>query len=323
VAITGLVRHFGANYVFEQLAAYAARDFRSIGHKVIYLSNAFRTLQTIGWDYAEPVMRSLVYAMLNHQGEPNPAQSDLDADRSGRLNRELRHQIGEDWNRGAVDENATRDLIQALHQCSPQEASEKVVQLLRAGVAVQSLWDALFCSASELLMRQRGIVALHAVTTTNAMHYAFRHSGDEATRQFILLQNAAFLPQFRQAARDRGQLADRRIDEMNSNDGEVGKGVAEIFELLGSNREQAAQQLYRYLAAGGEAQSVVDHARRLVFLKGDDSHDYKFSSAALEDFRVLSRPWRDRFLAASSFQLRSPSEPTRDLVKRIQSAITS
>ncbi len=73
------------------------RDFRSIGHKVIYLSNGFRTLQTIGWDYAEPVLRSLVYAMLNHEGEPNPAQSDLDADRAGRLNWELRSKISDDW----------------------------------------------------------------------------------------------------------------------------------------------------------------------------------------------------------------------------------
>jgi hypothetical protein len=268
-------------------------------------------------------MRSLVYAMLNHQGEPNPAQSDLDADRAGRLNWQLRQQIGEHWNQGTVDENATQDLIQALHECSPQQASEKVVQLLHDGIAVQSVWDALFCSAGELLMRQRGIVALHAVTTANAMHYAFRHSGDDATRQFLLLQCAAFVPQFRQAALDRGKLADRHIDQLSADQGEAGSGVAEIFELLGQNREEASLQLYRYLAAGGAVQSVVDHARRLVFLKGDDSHDYKFSSAALEDYRVLSPAWRDRFLAASSYQLRSSTEPTRDLVTRIQNAIAS
>ncbi len=81
--------------------------------------------------------------------------------------------------------------------------------------------------------------------------------------------------------------------------------------------------LYQYLSGGGDPQSIVDHARRLVFLKGNDSHDYKFSSAALEDYRGLSRPWRDRFLAASSYQLRSEGEPTRELVKRIQDAVTA
>ena len=323
VAITGMVRHFGADHVFDQLARYAARDFRSIGHKVIYLSNGFRTLQTIGWDYAEPVLRSLVNAMLNHEGEPNPAQSDLDADRAGRLNWELRSKISDDWRGGKTDDGATREFVRALHECSPQEASEMVVGLLNGGTSVQSLWDGMFSAAAEISMRQRGIVAIHAVTTTNAIHHAFRTTADDATRQFLLLQNAAFLPMFRQAAKDRGDLADRRIDELPSGDGKGDASVPAIFETLGSNREKASTMLYQYLSGGGDPQSIVDHARRLVFLKGNDSHDYKFSSAALEDYRGLSRPWRDRFLAASSYQLRSEGEPTRELVKRIQDAVTA
>lgn len=321
-AIAAATHHVGTNQLFDQLARYAARDFRSIGHKVIYLSNGFRTLQTIGWDHAEPVLRSLVYAMLNHQGEPNPADSDLAADRDGRENWERRRNISEHWRDGKGDDGATKEFVRTLHECSPQEASEMVVELLNSGVGVQSVWDGIFASAGELLMRQRGIVALHAVTTTNAMHHAFRATGDEATRQFMLLQNAAFLPMFRQAAIDRGNLADRRIDELAADTGSTTPSVTEIFETVGRNREEGSTMLYQYLSGGGDPQPVVDHARRLVFLKGDDSHDYKFSSAALEDYRGLSRPWRDRFLAASAYQLRSEGEPTRDLVRRIQNAIT-
>ena len=125
VAVTSMVRNFGANRVYAVLAKYAARDFRSIGHKVIYLSNAFRTLQTIGWEYAEPVMRSLVYAMLNHNGQPNPSTSDLDADRPGRHNRELVKQLPELWLEGKTDDAATVDLVQTLHQCSPNEGQRK------------------------------------------------------------------------------------------------------------------------------------------------------------------------------------------------------
>ena len=33
-------------------------------------------------------------------------------------------------------------------------------------------------------------------------------------------------------------------------------------------------------------------ARRLIFTKGTDSHDYKFSSAALEDFYHVSPRWQ-------------------------------
>ena len=99
VAITSLVRNAGAQVVFDELAHYAARDFRSIGHKVIYLSNAFRTLQTIGWEYAEPVMRSLVYAMLPPR-HPNPETSDQVADRPGRYNRENLKKISQGWRAG-------------------------------------------------------------------------------------------------------------------------------------------------------------------------------------------------------------------------------
>ncbi len=160
VAIAGVVRHCGANQVFDQLSRYAARDFRSIGHKVIYLSNAFRTLQTIGWDYSEPVLRSLVYAMLNHEGEPNPAQSDLDADRMGRSNWELCDRFSDRWREGKLDDGATREVVRTLHECSPQEASELVVEILNGGTSVQSVWDGIFAAAAELPMRQRGIVAL-------------------------------------------------------------------------------------------------------------------------------------------------------------------
>ncbi|QDT09655.1 hypothetical protein [Planctomycetes bacterium K23_9] len=325
-AVIAMVRNAGGNRVYETLAKYAARDFRSIGHKVIYLSNAFRTLQTIGWEYAEPVMRSLVYAMLNHNGEPNPAQSDLSADRSGRANRKLASELAPRLQAGKIDESATRDLVRALHSASPDESSSMIIEMMQRGVAVQSIWDGLFCSAGELLMRQPGIVALHSVTTTNAIRHAFNKSGDQETRAFLLLQNASFLPMFRKAAQDRGKLADRRIDELAGSElvnaeSKSLSTVPEVFQLMGKSRSEASEGLYRFLSAGGDAQSVVDHARRLVFLKGNDSHDYKFSSAALEDYRGLTPQWRNRFLAASMFQLNSPTDRTRPLVKRIHDAI--
>ena len=322
VAITSLVRNAGAQVVFDELAHYAARDFRSIGHKVIYLSNAFRTLQTIGWEYAEPVMRSLVYAMLNHHGSPNPETSDQVADRPGRYNRENLKKISQGWRAGKLNDAGAEDVVATLHQCTPEQASDKVVELINKGTSLQSLWDGIYASTGELMMRQRGIIALHSVTTTNAIHHAFQNATHADTRKFLLLQNASFLPMFREAARARGRLEDRNIMLMSPK-GEKSAAtetVPETFELMGSNRMAAAEKLYGYLSNDGDPQAVVDHARRLVFLKGNDSHDYKFSSAALEDYRFLSRDWRNRFLASSVFQLRSATDPTRPLVQRIQQA---
>jgi hypothetical protein len=83
-AVASLARTASANELFELFVRFGCRDFRSIGHKAIFVSNAFRTLHCIGWRFAEPVLRSLAYALLNHTDEPNPAENDLAPDRPGR-----------------------------------------------------------------------------------------------------------------------------------------------------------------------------------------------------------------------------------------------
>ena len=90
-AIVGMVRTASSHEIFEVLCRYGARDFREIGHKEIYVANSFRTLEAIGWQHAEPVLRSLAYGILDRVGEKvNPAKADLPADRPFRrnLNRE-------------------------------------------------------------------------------------------------------------------------------------------------------------------------------------------------------------------------------------------
>ena len=58
-----------------------------------------------------------------------------------------------------------------------------------------------------------------------------------------------------------------------------------------------------------------------MFVKGRNSHDYKFSSAVLEDYYHVSPPWRDRYLAASSFNLCGSGAADNDLVKRTRAAL--
>ena len=42
-----------------------------------------------------------------------------------------------------------------------------------------------------------------------------------------------------------------------------------------------------------------------------------------EDYLHLSPPWRDRFLAASVFNLRGSGDSDNDLVKRTRAALTA
>ncbi len=321
-SVAALARTHGANDLFEMFARFGVRDFRAIGHKAIFVANSWRTLQCIGWQHAEPVLRSLAYALLNHEKEPNPANSDLEPDRPGRKNLERIKRIRENWFEGKADESATSQLLATLRSGSDDDACEKVVELLNGGISPQSVYDALLVGAGELIMRQSGIVAMHAVTSTNAMRYIFESSGNDETRRLVLLQNAAFLPLFREAMRSRGKVNDARIDELQAAEVTTSPAdqIGDIFRDVGANPSMAARKVLAYLNGGHSAQELLDAARRLVFLKGNDSHDYKFSSAVLEDYYYASPRWRNLYLASSVFHLNGSGKADNKLVTRIREA---
>jgi hypothetical protein len=314
-AITGLVRSAGAQDVFDVMCRYGARDFRDIGHKAIYVSNSWRTLQTIGWHHAEPVLRSLAYALLQHRGG-NPSQGNAEADLPGRHNLEALGKIRKDWQGGLLQPKASAELLVVLREGEWKDASHLVVALLNKGVSAKSLWDACFNHAAEMLMRMPGIITLHASTTTNALHFAHQHTFRDETRRFLLLQAVSFLTLFRKrAAATKGFL----IDQFDPEDGDP--GLEEVFAAVGHDRPAAARLALAHLEKGGDPQTFIDSAQRLIYLKGVDSHDYKFSSAVLEDCRHLSPSYRNRYLAASTAWLQGTRREDSSIVARTREAL--
>lgn len=314
-AIAGLVRGAGAQEVFDVMCRYGARDFRDIGHKAIYVANSWRTLQTISWQHAEPVLRSLAYALLQHGGG-NPAEGDAEADQPGRHNLKALTRIRDDWQRGIVQPEATNEMLAVLREGTWRDASERVVTLLNRGVSPQSLWDAFFAHAGEMLMRMPGIITLHASTTTNALHYAHQHTFRDETRRFLLLQNAAFLTLFRDRGGATGGVL---IDGMEAAP-EV-PGLDEVFAEISRDKPSAARKTLAYLEGGGDPRAFLDTAQRMIYLKGTDSHDYKFSSAIIEDCRHVSPLLRNRFLAASTAWLEGSGRNDSPLVGRTRAAL--
>jgi hypothetical protein len=333
-SVAGLVRSAGASQVLERFAYYGMRDFRNIGHKEIYMANSWRTLQCIGWRHAEPIMRSLAYALLNHHDEPNPAESDLEADKPWRQNTQLVDKIRKGWLTGKVSSDATSDLLSTIRTGTWSEASHQVVDLLNGGTAPQSICDALHSGACELLTRQPGVYSLHAVTATNAMAYAFRMIGNDRTRRLLLLQNASFLAQFRDYLKTEPPKAYRKsfgnwdvapINQLHpsENPDDEDDALNQIFESLTENPNEAAGHALAYLKGGPHrAESYVNAARRMVFLKTRNSHDYKFSSAILEDYYHVSPEWRDRCLATSVYYLPGTKRPDNKLVQRTRAALS-
>jgi hypothetical protein len=323
-AVCSLVRNVGAGDIIELFWRYGARDFRDIGHKAIYVANSWRTMQAIGWRHAEPVMRSLAYALLQHDGD-NPAKRDAEPDRPWRDNLGRAAKIRADWQSGEISPQATKELLAVMRTSSPGEACDKVVELLNKKISPASIWDGLFLDAGELLMRQPGIVGIHCVTSANALHYGYQASANDETRRMLMLQAAAFLCMFRKAMAGRGKLRDElSIDTLAPVDLEVGSpgAIEEILTDVSRNQLQAAQKTLAALDGKVvDPQQLLTAARRLIFSKGTNSHDYKFSSAALEDFFHATPAWRNRFLATSMFNLHGTQDKDNTLAIRTREAL--
>ena len=319
-AVAALCRGSGAAETMEPLWRMAVRDQRNIGHKAIFAAQSWRTLQTIGWEHAEPVLRSLVFGMLDLQGDSRPRPvGPFEA------NLENAGKIRPDWQIGRDDAGATSALLQVMRQATPEAASAEAVKMLNQGVSPGSLWDAAILAACELMMHKPNILALHATTAGNALHYIFTASGDDLTRRMALLQAIGWQPMFR----DRTKLPDSEgIDSSKNNPDLVissgDEAIADIFATVNEDRKKAAAKAQAYLDRGGSPDLIFDAARRMIFHKGAESHQYKYGAAMAEEFLWSTEPrWHGRIAATTMFYLPGSKSPDSPLMNRAREAVAA
>ena len=158
-------------------------------------------------------------------------------------------------------------------------------------------------------MHEPGIVPLHAQTTANALHYAYRVCDDEQTQQLTLLQCAAFIAMFREMTRttetdiNLGKLEPLPTARKTANP------LEEIFsDLSQGQRLQAARKSLGYLRNGGDADKLIATARHHLVYGAQEPHDYKFAEAVFDNFAQCQDPaWRARFLSAGMAYFKTPS----------------
>lgn len=321
-AVAAFCRSHGAAEVMEAFWRYGVRDQRNIGHKAIFTAQCWRTLQVIGWQHAEPVLRSLAFGVLDLQndarkGPVGPFEQNLENAR----------RIREGWAVGKHDAEVSRSLLEALRTASPEEASSEVVKHLNAGVATGTLWDGIILAGAELLMRGPGIASLHATTSLNALHYTFNASGDDTTRKLALLQAAGWVPMFRGRVNSNSSLKIDAIEPITdaadprkqSNSDEA---IADIFSTVGKDRVQAGAKAIGFVEKGGSADAIYAESRRLIFRKGRDSHDYKYGAAAWEEYVLASDPkWQAPLTAAALSYFPAETASDSSLMKRAREAV--
>jgi len=301
----------------EPFWRFAVRDQRDIGHKAIFAAQCWRTLQAIGWQHAEPVLRSLAFGMLDLRGDDRPvAVGPYEA------NLEQAKKIRDGWQQGKLDPSATVTLLEAIRQATPEAASAEAASLLNKGVSPDSLWDAVVLAGAELLMRTPGIVSIHAVTAANALHFIYNASGDDTTRKLALLQAVGWMPMYRGRNRAEGAV---RVDALEAIAPESSSddAVGELFADVSKDRSKAAGKTVGYLTRGGSPDLVFAAGRRMIFHKGKDSHDYKYGAAAWEECRLAADPkWQPALTAAMMFNLPGAGTPDSPLMNRAREAVS-
>lgn len=286
-AVAVLARSRGANEVFELLWRYGVRDYRNIGHKAIFLANACRTLQTIGWQHAETVLRSLVLALLDFGKETKINGFALE-DQTYGVNARRAPEV---WSNGPADPKATRAMLAAIREALPAEACNR-----SKGLPASSIWDAVHLAAAELTMRTAGgsiITGVHAVSAANAMHYSWQAAAAPATRQLILLQAIGWMGQFRSWAET--QKGTKALDIT---------GLPESDSVFSQARTTEGRR--RYIA----------EQLRHVIPKVNEVHYYKFPAALIEDIPLVSAEWRPHLTAAMSCYTKGPADQETEAMRR-------
>jgi len=346
-ALVALARGQGARATMEQLWPYGCRNGSTGGHMAIALANCFRALETIGWQQAEPALRFVIqdWFALNYVRPDRYYQAN-----QARMEEHLRH-LPAGWAGQRADRAATRELFGQIREGRTEAASALAVQQLRRGVQAQALWDAVHLGTAELLVRHNdgwGLASrpLHSNTSTNALHYAFRTATVPATRLLVLLQAIAWASDKIGGDRASGALRDLSITELRPSclPPSSENAIAEIFAQLPARHYRWDATNRRAVLAYGRRADADEACRKVFVLARDrpsalplfvqtahswlcrkasnDTHEYKFLAAMLEDVGWVSPQWRPHLLAASVHYFHGDRSPDNPVIRQVREALS-
>lgn len=324
-AAVTLARYHGHGEVFEWMWRYGARDYRNIGHKAIFVANASRTLQSIGWQHAEPVLRSLVLGLLDfgkEQALNGYAWEDQCYHANVRRARETSRKLKAGWSDSVADRSATLGVLDAIRAGDPDKASAEVARRLSEGkLTAGSAWDAVHLASAELRMRSMGgavIGGIHAVSSANALRYAFLSAQDTETRLLMLLQGVGWMGQFwHWTLGTPDRMRAFRIDALEPEEGSVEETLASVPSKL----DTAASRALKLARDPASRAALLAAATRVTVSKANEVHYFKYLAALIEDIPLMSAEWQPHMTAATVYYLKGAGEPDAPPMKRAREAL--
>lgn len=331
-AVVSLARNRSAGEIFSMLWRYGARDYRNIGHKAIFTANSYRTLQVIGWQHAEPVLRSLVLALLDFGKQQINGYAFDDQCYAGNLKlvKDKFARLNDAWASGPPEEDAARGILKVIREAAPNEACADVAARLTAGgTSAASVWDAVHLASAELRMRARGgasLASIHAVTSANALHYAYLTAPDPQLRLLLLLQAVGWMGQFRTFAGARPEnLRGLSIAglEPAPEDAPLDRALRETFAGIPADPEAAAARVMRLAPDPASRRAYLATALRHTISKINEVHYYKYLAALIEDVPLVSPRWQPHLLGATVYYVKGLNDPEPPVMKRAREALRS
>lgn len=324
-AAVSIARNHSLGEAFELFWRYGARDYRNIGHKAIFVANTHRTLQTIGWQHAEPVLRSLALGLVDFGPTSKLngfAWTDQVYASNDRRTRETHPKLPANWAAAGANRDAVLSVLAMMRKSSADEASADIAKRLASGqITAGPVWDAIHLLATELRVRAKAgavIGGIHAVSAMNGLHHAFLSAADSRTRLLMLLQAVGWCGQF-QTWMESNPVNMR--DSRMTNFAEKSGSVEEALHDAGADLDSAASRLLHVAQDDAKRRQYLNSAIRLALTRADEVHYIKYLSALIEDSANVSREWQPHMIAATAYYMKSPRDPETKSVQRARSVL--
>jgi hypothetical protein len=344
--LVALARSQGPRQTLEQLWPYGCRNGSAGGHAAIVVASCARAMDAIGWSHAEPALRFVIQDLFSSGWEKPDA---FCLPNTVRVDRHL-DQLPAGWPTEKGDPAATRELFALLREGKSTAACELAIKQLRAGTGAQAIWDAAHLATAELMVRHSdgwGLASrpLHANTSLNALHHAFRTCTPARTRLLVLLQAVAWV-----ADKTNGDLAGKALRDIKITElagarlpARTEDAVAEIFAQLPPRSYRWDARASRAVLTYGQ-RADADEACRKVFAlvkerpesvpllvqtalswlcrkASNDHHEYKFLAAMLEEVNLVSAEWQPHLLTASIHYFHGSQSLDNPVIRQTREAL--
>jgi hypothetical protein len=305
-AAAALAALVDAESCFELLRPVSVRCHAFIGHKAIYAVQVERMLRRVGWEHAEPALRSLVLAMLVGR-ETEGYERALD------LSRGLPPLA---LARGGDAE----DLFRALRAASPAEAQGAMAAALRAGLGAPAAWDAVLLVGADVFQRRPGrrsadgrgaLLPVHAVTVASALRSSFEAARDDVTKRLLLLQAAAWVARVRDAL---GQIVGLSMEGPSL---AAASARPPTLDAAVESASPALAMAFLERDASGSA-ALVGRMRGTLARAGREHHQHKLAAALGEEAGRVAPGLRPRLVAPAVDYLANPRDADTDVFRRAE-----